>query len=83
MIITSVWKVMVMTYLKVFRSVNVKSFWQTTKTQSAYLVTEPKLDQAAYCMQIWHMLHGLALHAWHFTFAASPVVLCYFAPMRD
>jgi len=43
-IITSVWKVMVMTYLKVFRSVYVKSSWQTMKNQSGYLVTEPKLD---------------------------------------
>jgi len=29
---------------KVFRSVYMKSFWQTTKPQSGYLVTEPKLD---------------------------------------
>jgi hypothetical protein len=35
---------MVLTYLQVFRSVCVKSLWQTTKNQSAYLVTEPKLD---------------------------------------
>jgi len=43
-IITSVWKVMVMAYLKIFRSVYVKSSWQTTKNRSGYLITEPKLD---------------------------------------
>lgn len=44
MIIAGVWKVMVMAYLKVFRSVYVNRFWQTTKNQSEYLATEPELD---------------------------------------